>query len=287
MLSYLAIFAFIFGSVVGSFLNVVILRYGKRPISGRSGCPFCGKELRWYELIPILSFVAQKGRCRSCGERISSQYLLVEVLTGFVFVWIFYFLIDLYQLSSLAEIEFIYFIPSFVLLAVIWSLLVVIFVYDLYHKIIPDRFVFPFIGASFIWLFHSVRPDEFLSIPEFSDLLMGLVLFLFFFSLWYFSKGEWMGFGDAKLALGMGFLLGFSKGFAAFMLSFWIGAAVAILLLLFRPALSESESFLIPQTLKDLSMKSEVPFAPFLITGTALAFFFGINTADLVTIFYF
>ena len=179
------------------------------------------------------------------------------------------------------------FVLSFFVLTVIWSVLIVIFVYDLYHKIIPDRFVFIFIGFSFFWLFFSVRSDVLLSLPDVWDLLMGGFLFLFFFSLWYISKGTWMGFGDAKLALGMGFLLGFSKGLSAFMLSFWIGALVALVLLSTKKLIEAKAENKKIGFLKNLTIKSEVPFAPFLIIGTAIAFFFSLDTLNLMSFLTF
>ena len=287
MLTYLAILVFVFGTAVGSFLNVVILRHEKKPISGRSGCPKCGKTLEWFELIPVLSFLIQKAKCRGCGRPISWQYPLVEIMTGFVFVAIFFFLTDFYRVGSIFDIAFLSFGFSFLTLASIWGLLVAIFVYDLYHKIIPDDFVFPFIFLSLVWLFHSASSGEFFSSPSVSDMFMGPLFFLFFASLWYFSRGTWMGFGDAKLALGMGFLLGFSNGLSAFMLSFWIGAGVAVILFLYGTVIKKLDNIKVPLFLKELGLKSEIPFAPFLVIGTALAFFFGVEFIDLINVFGF
>ncbi len=285
MLAYLATLFFIFGTVVGSFLNVVILRYDRMPLTGRSGCPSCGRVLGWKELVPVLSFLIQRGRCRGCDHPISRQYPLVEVATGLVFLAIFFFLIDFYQVSNIYEIPLIFFGSSFLILASVWGLLVAIFVYDLYHKIIPDDLVFPFIFLSLLWLFHSVSPDEFLSFPSLWDLFIGPFMFLFFASLWFFSKGTWMGFGDAKLALGMGFLLGFYYGLSAFMLSFWIGAGVALALLAFRSVVNDFGSQKAPAFLKNIGLKSEIPFAPFLIIGTALAFFFHMDAFGIISLF--
>lgn len=128
MVFLMGIFHFIFGTIVGSFLNVVVLRYNSSfSIYGRSGCPSCGKTLTWFELIPILSFFLQMGRCRVCGSRISLQYPLVEALTGVLFLFIF--------LKGLpAAFTFYMFVIS--------SLLVAILVYDIRHKIIPDGLVY-------------------------------------------------------------------------------------------------------------------------------------------------
>lgn len=278
---------FLFGIAVGSFLNVVIIRHGEKSITGRSECPCCKSELRWFELIPVLSFFLQRFRCRTCKVPISWQYPLVEIATGLTFVAIFNFLIEHYRLASVDGLVSPLFWASFAVLATVWSSLVCIFVYDLYHKIIPDRFVAVFIGSALLWAFQYPDRETVFSLPQIWDLLIGIFLFLFFFSLWYFSKGVWMGLGDAKLALGIGFLLGFSGGFSAFMLSFWIGAAVAIAFLVFKPAFINLNGDAMPTFLRDMTIKSEIPFAPFLITGTALAFFFGLDTAVLVNFLYF
>lgn len=287
MLTYISVLLFVFGSAIGSFLNVVILRHREKSVSGRSECPSCGTELRWFELIPVVSFFIQRHRCRTCKAPISWQYPLVEIATGLISMAILYFLIDHYRIGSVEALADPIIWISFAILAVVWSSLVCIFVYDLYHKIIPDSFVSVFIASSLLWAFHYPDREALFSLPQIWDLLIALFLFLFFFSLWYFSRGAWMGLGDAKLAIGMGFLLGFSGGFSAFMLSFWIGAAVALLFLLFKPAVMKLNVDRMPIFLKDMTMKSEIPFAPFLITGTALAFFYGLDAAALVSFFYF
>lgn len=285
MFIYIVLFVFVLGAVVGSFLNVVILRYRKKSILGRSACNKCEKELEWFELLPIFSFLIQRGRCRKCGVSISWQYPLVELVNGAIFVTIFYFLVNFYQIKTVYDFPFLAFSLSFLLLAVVWSTLVVIFVYDLYHKIIPDRFVFIFIFFSLLWLFNSADSSAIFSFPVFMDISMGFILFSFFASLWYFSRGTWMGFGDAKLALGMGFLLGFSKGFVAFMLAFWIGAGVSLVLLALKKGMKQLKNKNVPRFLKELNLKSEVPFAPFLILGTFIAFFFAVDVLDLVSFF--
>ena len=110
---------FVLGAIVGSFLNVVGLRWDSgRTIGGRSSCPVCGKNLLWYELLPLVSFIMQKGRCRECKAIISWQYLLVEIWTGLIF----------------ATVPLI-FIPVF-------CIYVVITIYDFKHKIIPDPLVY-------------------------------------------------------------------------------------------------------------------------------------------------
>lgn len=264
------IFYFLLGISVGSFLNVVILRYGEKSIGGRSHCPSCGKLLSWRELIPIFSFIFQKGRCASCGASISWQYPLVELGTGLLFLSLFVKFVPEVSTTHVLQSTFY---------ALIFSLLVVIFVYDFYHKIIPDLFVYTFSALAFLsilnfefgaWNLFGILDLGFRISASLLQLFAGLLIASPFALLWLLSRGRWMGLGDAKLALGIGWLLGLSKGVTAVMLSFWIGAVVSIaILLLQRIQLSDER--------KPLTMKSEIPFAPFLIAGLLIVFFFDID----------
>jgi leader peptidase (prepilin peptidase)/N-methyltransferase len=259
------IFVFILGAIIGSFLNVVILRHntGESIIKGGSRCFICGNKLKWRELIPIFSFIAQKGKCRNCGSKISLQYPLVEFLTGLVFLLVFLkFYATFYFLLS----TFYYFI--------IFSILIVIAVYDLRHQIIPNEFVYSFITLSFFSIFFE-NWDLFrnfkLEIRNFdlwSQFLAGIIFFAFFGLMWLAPRGKWMGLGDAKLALGIGWLFGFSKGITALLLAFWIGAAVGIFLLIFFK--------------KSYNIKSKLAFGPFLALGTLIAFLFGETIINLI-----
>lgn len=260
---FLAISIVIFGAIIGSFLNVVILRYNTgMSVQGRSLCFSCGKTLRWYELIPVLSFVAQAGKCRGCKSPISWQYPAVELLTGVVFLLMFY--------RIAGELEMVLMNPLLILpilfYGIIFSLLIAITVYDLRHTIIPDGLVYTFIALSFIQQFIVWQPSLSFVVPEWIDLLAGPILFLPFFAIWFFSKGMWMGLGDGKLALGIGWFLGMTYGFSAIVFAFWIGAAVSILLY------AGSKLGKISIGSKKLTMKSEIPFAPFLIFALVLVY---------------
>src|SRR3989344_1879905 len=162
-----SVFLFVLGAIVGSFLNVVGLRWDKKNFDGRSHCPNCFKMLRWFELVPVLSFLIQKGRCRNCGIRISYQYPLIELWTGLIFVTVPYI-----------------FIPVF-------CIYIVITIYDLKHKIIPDPLVYSAIALSLLipLFFISYSLSDWLSgqrkvfLPSFS--LFGLApLFLWPIFFW-------------------------------------------------------------------------------------------------------
>jgi leader peptidase (prepilin peptidase)/N-methyltransferase len=159
----------------------------------------------------------------------------------------------------------------------IWSLLIAIFVYDLKHKIIPDGLVYIFIILSLIKLFF------FPGLSIFPDLLTGLIIAAFFALLWLLSKGQWMGFGDAKLSLGIGFLMGFRYAPSSIILAFWIGAAISLLLILIRKLSLFNSNSRLPQAIKNLTIKSEIPLAPFLIIGAILVFFLKLDVLNLTT----
>jgi leader peptidase (prepilin peptidase) / N-methyltransferase len=246
MISIFTLILFIFGLIIGSFLNVVIFRLNTqkslwRALGGRSGCMTCQNKLSWYELFPVFSFLGLRGRCKNCQTKISIQYPLVELATGFIFAGLF---------LKLQVFNFIYLYYAFM-----FSILLVIAVYDLRHKIIPDKLslIFGILAFLGLFLFHAFSVFQFLA--------AFLIAFPFAF-FWLISSGRWMGLGDAKLALGIGWFLGFSLAFSALVWAFWIGAVVGISLVLFS---------------KKYKMKSEIPFAPYLVLGAFLVFIFGLN----------
>ena len=263
---------FAFGCIIGSFLNVVILRYNTgMTLRGRSRCFLCGRTLRLVELIPVFSFIIGRGRCIRCRARISFQYPLVELLTGVLFLALFF--------KFLFSVPSPYFILYTLYSYTLFSLLLVITVYDLRHKIIPDGPVYAFAALAFLGGAAAIS-----AAPHFpAFLIAGPVVALPLFLLWLVSRGRWIGLGDAKLALGIGWLLGISDGFSALIFGFWIGAAVGLLLILAarlrRAAFFRGLS--LSFALKNLTIKSEIPFAPFLILGTFLVFYFGISPFTL------
>lgn len=256
---FIPLIVFAVGLLVGSFLNVVILRMntGRSVVTGRSKCARCNRTLAWYELVPVLSFLALRGKCRQCRVSISFQYPLVELLTAIVFVVSYTKIVIEGGFTTLAWVSFFFTL-------VIASLLLVMTVYDLRHKIIPDSVVYPFILlaiASIVWKAFTIQ-----QFAVGGAIVDGVVVALPFFLLWYLSKGRVMGFGDVKLALGIGWLVGLSIGFGSILLAFWIGAVVGLLLL---------------GVTRTYGMKSEVPFAPFLVTGLFIASMWGITIQTL------
>lgn len=256
---FLPIVVFGLGLIIGSFLNVVILRLntGRSIATGRSACARCSTKLSWYELIPVFSFLGLRGKCKTCKAPISFQYPLVELITAIVFVL-------LYMHTVLAQSLSLFSLVAFVYSAVIASLLIVITVYDLRHTIIPNKIVYPFIILSLVGVVYKVATvAHFMTI---SALVAGPLLAAPFFFLWFLSKGKAMGKGDMKLALGIGWLVGIAGSITVFLLSFWIGAIVGLLLI------TVSNRY---------GMKSEIPFAPFLIIALTIVTLFGVSIQTL------
>ncbi len=273
-MTVLLLFAFIFGTLIGSFLNVVVLRYGSLRLSStRSMCFSCGKTLHWYELVPVLSFFVQRGRCRGCRGKISWQYPLVELLTGCVFAVVFWKYLPLLSLFSYSVIL------SLVIQLSIWALLIAIAVYDLRHKIIPDALVYTSALLSFLYLL--LTPNSQLTTLNFFG---GPLLALPFAALWLFSRGRAMGLGDAKLILFFPWFVGFVHALSAVLIGFWLGAAVALALLLLKGIAAAAPASLCPtlkSKLRRLTMKSELPLAPFLILGLLIVYLFSIDVTGL------
>ena len=198
------VFFALFGAIIGSFLNVFVLRHGVKTLSGRSACASCGHELEAVDLVPILSWLLLRGRCRFCGSRISIQYPLVEATTAIVFAFIGATPLPLtLQIAALP----------------IAALLISISVYDIKHGIIPDTWVYTLSGFALLFSLAYLTSTQDLS--AFTPLfLAGPASALPFWALWYVSKGQWMGLGDSKLAWAIGWLLGPLYAFIAIIAAF-------------------------------------------------------------------
>lgn len=261
--------SFLFGLIVGSFLNVVIFRYNSGALwRRRSQCLHCGAVLSVRDLVPVVSFVALRGRCRLCGSGLSYQYPLVEILTALIFTALFY------------QIGF-----KPVILLVTWlaaGVLIVIAGYDLKHKIIPQGLVYLLMIVGLAGVVASRLGDwPWLAIINLlaHHVVAGLMFYYAFWFIYWLSGGRAMGLGDAKLALGVGFLLGIARGLTAIIVGFWLGALVALALVAlsrspYRPLLSWSQSL-------KINWKSELPFAPFLASGVLIVLITGLNVIPL------
>jgi prepilin signal peptidase PulO-like enzyme (type II secretory pathway) len=273
---------FILGLIIGSFLNVVIFRLENKEkiINDRSKCLHCGHILKWYDLIPVLSFIFLKGKCRYCNNKISWQYPLVEIGTGVLFIMIMNYELRIMNYEYLIS-NIQYSILSLLFWFYITSVFIVIFVYDLKHYIIPDKVIYPAIIITFIYkLFEILKfghwdlfgiwnlPAQCWSASGGEFGILDPVLYLlfpafaasiFFYSIVIITKGKGMGGGDIKLAFLMGLILGWPTILLSLFLSFIFGSIVGIFLILIGKK----------------KMGSMIPFGPFLIVGTFIGLFLG------------
>ena len=247
---FIYIFFFILGTLAGSFLNVVVIRLKKNEsiLKTRSHCPYCKKKLIWFELIPIISFFIQKGRCRKCKKKISWQYHLVEFFTGSVFLLavIYYFNFTTYDL-----INFCY-------LLIVSSFLIIIFVYDLKYCLVSDKIIYPAIIVTLLFnIYLAFITDQFSVLT--TSLAAAVILGGFFLFLVLLSKEKWMGIGDVKIGFLLGLFFGPFQLFAAIFLAFFLGAIISVVLIVF----------------KKKTLKSEIPFGPFLTGASFIIIFWG------------
>lgn len=273
------------GLSLGSFLNVVTLRYRpERPLfsfrdtGGRSRCASCGKELRWFELLPLVSFLVQRGRCRACHTPLSLQYPLVEAVSALVVMGAPYLLAIrsgiAWGIVSSGAAPWWFYVLSILWIAAL-LLLVTIALVDARHFLIPNgaNLSLAVIGAlitcTLAWaalpLFQTSSVGSFALMagaPEspFLNHLLGAVAGAVAFALlWGCSRGRAMGFGDVKLAAAAGMLLGWPDIALATALSFVIGGAWGGVLLVLRRN----------------KPKDHIPFGPFFVVGTICTFAWG------------
>jgi leader peptidase (prepilin peptidase)/N-methyltransferase len=233
------ILVFIFGSAIGSFLNVVILRLPEdKPLTGRSHCPHCGHQLTAPELIPLVSFLALGGRCRDCKTKISPRYFIIEAACGLLF------LLGWLVLAPAAPASWVMF-AEFLLLAAVG---LAVFVIDLEHYFVIENLVLVTAG---IILLVNLTTGHFLN-----SLLGALVGAAPIFLAWVFPpRGQWMGFGDVELMLMLGAAAGFPGVLVVLLLAIFGGGLVSLILLGF--------------TSKNL--KSRIPFGTLLVPAALAA----------------
>ncbi|HUC31365.1 MAG TPA: prepilin peptidase [Candidatus Paceibacterota bacterium] len=271
---------FIFGLAFGSFLNVVALRYDgehflldTKLIGGRSHCVQCGRTLRWFELMPLVSFLIQGGRCRRCKARLSIQYPIVELLSGLIFVFVPLYIIGAGGGATPASIAVPLVIISILWIAVFEALLVMALI-DIRLGIVPDE-INIFLGALGIFLaifsagYFGAANDLFLGpyaaifgwqgSVMLAKIIGAAVAGAFFALLIAVTRGKGMGMGDLKLAIPLGLIFGWPDIIFVLMFAFVIGAAAGLL------AIARGRN----------TMKGTLPFGPFLALGAAAVFFWG------------
>lgn len=240
MFYFYTVLFFIVGLIIGSFLNVLIFRIDNLNSvwRGRSQCMKCKHQLAWYDLIPLFSFISLKGKCRYCKEKLSIQYPLVEFVTALIFLFLFLF----YGLAW-----------SFIFYALIFSILIVVVVVDIKTQTVPENFVWAALILSLLfgWYFGGF---SFLNL-----ILGGLVSGGLLALMVLISHEKWMGSGDIKIGLILGFLCGYPVAIFGMFFSFLIGAIVGLIYI----------------KISRKTLKDALPFAPFLVFATLIALVYG------------
>lgn len=244
------VFFGLIGLCIGSFLNVVIYRWPNEMsiVSPASHCPKCDYKLKWYDNIPVLSYIILGGKCRSCKEHISFRYTLVEI--GNALLWLLCLALNFSNIW-LALIQ-----------SIVCSIFICIFFIDLEHKIILDRFHIALIVLAIISIF--VSGDSSTWLPTLIDRVIGAVvgggffLLMFYVSIWVFKK-EGLGGGDVKYMFSAGLLLGWKN----------------ILLTIFIASILACVVMVILQKVRSDEKDYEYPFAPYLVIGSLISMFFG------------
>jgi prepilin signal peptidase PulO-like enzyme (type II secretory pathway) len=254
-MTYIAyIFIFLFGLIIGSFLNCLIWRLhtGER-ISGRSYCPKCKKQINWYDNIPVLSFLMLGGKCRHCGKPISWQYPLVELVTGALFLLAFNYQFSIFNFQTITnyQLPIINFIELFKLWFLI-SVMIVIFVIDLRWYLILDAVTLP--AAALVFILNLMLGFSWQNL-----LISGIIGGSFFLIQFVISRGKWIGGGDIRLGLLMGLALGWPHVLAAIFMAYFIGSIVGIGLIIG----------------KKKEWGSRVPMGTFLTLATLITMFWG------------
>jgi prepilin signal peptidase PulO-like enzyme (type II secretory pathway) len=256
---------FLFGISIGSFLNTVIYRsFAKKNLLGRSFCDHCKRNLEPKDLIPILSFILLKGKCRYCKKPISWQYPLVEFISGLILPLTIYFLFHFSPLSSqikeiffkdiFSQVEFLLFLLF--LLSILFSF-IVFFVSDIKYMAVPEIPLFASLFCAFFYqiIGKHLFPQNFDPKKTFIFTLGVASLFVF---IVFLTKEKGMGKGDIYLASLVSLFLGKEVGIFAVYFSFVLGAIFSLILVF----------------AKKKSFKSKIPFGPFLIISGFLFFFF-------------
>ena len=243
MCVYFVIMSFIIGVCLGSFFNVCIYRIPnkKSVVNPPSHCYNCSTRLKPLDLIPILSWSLLRGKCRYCGQKISSRYALVELLTGILFVL-------LYNMYSSSIISLYY--------SLLVSLLVIITFIDLEHHIIHNELItFGLVGAT---IFNILG----LGISLKESLLGGLVcaggIFVLIYSISAITKKEVMGGGDIKLFFMVGIFLGTKLGLLTILLSFYAGSVYGVIIMIYKK-------------IKKKAFNLVIPYGPFISMGAFIS----------------
>lgn len=253
------VLSFFYGAAIGSFVQVVATRLNVAPIANaKSKCLSCGEALRVSDLIPVLSYLFLKGKCRYCRVPYGAQALIVEIVFGVIFALLFHFMLLGHGLLP-AFLWLLYYTLIFISLGVIA-------LYDFRHSYVPVLFLSFFSVLSFGMLAMRFIYDQ-----SGTTLLGPFVVALPFLLIWIITKGKALGFGDVVLYFGVGAFFGIEQGLAVLLLSVWLGAIVGAAIYVLRK--------------KNNNHSTAIPFVPFIVAAFLIVLFTDIDVFSLVSMF--
>jgi leader peptidase (prepilin peptidase) / N-methyltransferase len=252
----MSVFWIILGLVIGSFLNVLVIRVNEEEnfnsflkgiVMGRSRCLLCHKEIKWYDNIPLLSYLILGGKCRHCKKSISIQYPVIELSTGMI--WLLVWLLG-------GQYWFFGGLGGYLFTVSTYTLLLGLLVSDLRYMTLPDIFIYPLTIGFLLYRGLEFWGDWKTLVFYF---ISALGASLFFYIIWAVTRGRGMGFGDVEYAVPMGLMLGFPAVILGLMIAFISGGIIGVLAIFS----------------KQKKLTSQIPFGPFLIFGTVVAIIWG------------
>ena len=256
----LSILAFILGASIGSFVQVIVSRLHVAPImKGRSKCLSCGEALRPYDLIPLVSYLFLKGKCRYCKTKYGVSALLIESIFGITFL-LLYQLIIKDQASILESASWLIYYTA------LFGVLGVIALYDRIHSYIPLSFLSSYIVITSIMFVKRLMEDT-----QIITFLAPIFVALPFFAIWIFTKGRGLGFGDVIVFFGVGAFFGTAQGLAVLVISVWIGAIFGLYIKYIHS--------------KNMNGPTAIPFVPFIVIAFLIVLFTDIDIFSIAMLF--
>lgn len=265
----LNIFVFVVGLALGSFINALVWRTHEKTkkkssqekaslsiMRGRSMCPQCKHQLSAIDLVPVVSWVLLKGRCKYCSKPISWQYPLIEIMTGLL--CLVAYLARPFGTDGVLEIASLLLFVPIIVTAVAMSL------YDIKWMLLPNELVYSFALATILWVMSRVLVVE-SSLAFIAGSIIGSVVFGgFFYIIYQVSNGKWIGGGDVRLGFILGLLLGWQRSIIGLTLAAYLATALILVLVI----------------LQKYHKKMRIPFGPFLLAGSYVAILWGGSVID-------
>jgi leader peptidase (prepilin peptidase)/N-methyltransferase len=252
----LAFLSFLYGESLGSFVQVLVTRlHVANMFNTRSKCLSCGTRIKWFDLVPVLSYLVLRGKCRECKSSFGVSSLITELLFGAVFVCVHYTVLLGKGVTIIGFSWLVYYSALVIILGSIT-------IYDIKHKMIPGIFL----GLLLLMSALSLIARSFIDF-DLVSIFTPLIIALPFSVLYIVTRGKSLGFGDILLYLAVGGFLDVWQGLAVLVISVWMGSVFGIALYVFNK--------------KNYTMKTAIPFAPFIVAAFFIVLFTGIDIVSI------